>query len=364
MKVFFFTGALRVGGSETQLINLLLNLPPSVEPALVTLKRGRLDERIADRVVAHHVIGGNGSVPGLSPVTAYFRLKKLLEREKPDILQSHLPGTNIIAAFACRKTGVPHILMEEGLGVTRPLWERMLRKKAFSSPIGFVCNSEAIRDRMIAREKVDPERITLIRNAVVISACSSREDARRKLNISPDAFVVLTAASLKPVKGIDHLVRGFSEFSGKCTDPSNLLIAGDGAYGERYRSLAEAEGIRNIEFLGVRSDVPELMSASDVYVSPSLSEGLSNSIIEAMYSRLPVIATDVGGSSVLLRSSGTGKLISPGSSEEIAGALLDVWRDRPSAEELEKAKAYAEREFSTGRVVAQFTKLYRRIANE
>lgn len=319
--------------------------------------------KIASQQIKHYVIGGSGPFPGASLFRGYARLKAIIREEQPDIVQSHLPGTNIIACFACRDTGIPHILMEEGLGVTRPLWERILRKKAFRMPQRFVCNSEAIRERMITREKIDPSRITLIRNAVTISGTPSREESRIKLNIPEDCFVVFTAASLKPVKGIDHLIRGFLKFSRSCTAPSMLLIAGDGKHRSEYEHLAREAGEGRVRFLGIRNDISDLMAASDVYVSSSLSEGLSNSIIEAMHSRLPVIATEVGGSAVLFKDRKFGRLIAPGSSEEIFRAISEFSEQGPSLEELNEAKKYANEEFSTNRVVKQFTGLYRELLN-
>lgn len=362
IKVAFVIGAMRIGGSEAQLANLLCNLPEHIEPVLITMKKGFAWDNAVGSNVMHIVAGRSSRIPGMSLLLSFVSLVRVLRKIKPDLVQSHLAGTNIITSYACKYLRIPHLLMEEGMGVTRPRWERLLRRNAYRYPCCFVCNSQAIFKRMVSREKVNPSKITIVRNALTVSALVNREEARSILGITEDCFVVFTAASLKPVKGIDFLLKGFREFTENYSGSPLLLIAGDGPYREEYESLAEKLNVDGaVRFAGLRDDVPVFMAAADVYVSSSLSEGLSNSIIEAMYFLTPVIATDTGGTSVLLRGKDFGTLIRPADSGEIANSLAILAAKGPDTNTLQKAREFVSSEFSTERVVSQFLDLYERV---
>ncbi|MCK5116101.1 MAG: glycosyltransferase [Candidatus Aegiribacteria sp.] len=365
MKIAYVTGAIRVGGSEAQLLNLIQNLPEYIEPILITLKEGYPSLESAGLEIKHIVTGGYSRIHGASIYKQYLSLRRVLKELQPDIVQSHLPGTNILACFAGDSLDLPHILMEEGMGATRPLWEKILRKTAYRFPCRFVCNSESILSRMVHREKIDPQKITLIRNALTISEIMPVKKARAILGIEENCFVVFTAASLKPVKGIDILIRGFYEFSRKYSGNILLMIAGDGSSRSKYEFLADDLGMKDsIRFLGVRGDIQILLGAADAYVSSSLSEGLSNSIIEAMFSATPVIATDVGGTSVLMREEDLGSLIQPSSPKAISDALMTLVAQGSDKEILQRAREYVVKHFNTERVVKQFLGLYEDVLSD
>jgi glycosyltransferase involved in cell wall biosynthesis len=141
-----------------------------------------------------------------------------------------------------------------------------------------------------------------------------------------------------------------------------LVFVGDGALRSEARQLLEQAGIADrVWFAGERADVPEIMRGLDCFVLPSLAEGVSNTILEAMASGLPVVATRVGGNSELLESGMTGTLVPPANSEALAQAMLGYCNDRITARRHAKAalRVVLDR-YSLTRMVSDYVNVYER----
>jgi glycosyltransferase involved in cell wall biosynthesis len=141
-----------------------------------------------------------------------------------------------------------------------------------------------------------------------------------------------------------------------------LVMVGDGALRREVEALLARPEVRDKVWLaGERADVPEVMRGLDCFVLPSLAEGVSNTILEAMASRLAVVATRVGGNSELIESGMTGTLVPPANSEALAKAMLDYFNDQATARRHAKAaRRVAETRFSLSRMVADYASLYER----
>ena len=130
--------------------------------------------------------------------------------------------------------------------------------------------------------------------------------------------------------------------------------------GARWSTFSEQAGVADrVWFAGERADVPEIMRGLDCFVLPSLAEGVSNTILEAMATGLPVVATRVGGNSELIESGMTGTLVPPANSNALAQAMLDYFDDRTTARRHAKAaRRVAETRFSLDRMVADYANMY------
>ncbi len=197
-------------------------------------------------------------------------------------------------------------------------------------------NSELTRELLAVG--IESKRVRVIPNGVDSSwfappTPSERAAARDSLGLRPDGPIVAYVGRLAQEKGVDVLldawqtVEDTSESSG-----SILVLAGDGPNAGAYRARADAQ-LRNVRFLGKVPDVREVLHAADALVLPSLSEGLSNAVLEAMATGLPVVATRIGGLTDQVEDHVTGLLVEPADSRalgEAIGALLSnhQWRVR------------------------------------
>jgi len=193
---------------------------------------------------------------------------------------------------------------------------------------GMVAVSEEVKASILRTWKGIPgEKIVAIPNSVDVDRYAERggrEALRRALGIGEQHTVAAVVATLKEQKGhrclleaLPEVIDGFPEF--------HLLIIGDGEL--RATLEAQAQGLRlekSVHFLGQRSDIPALLAASDLFILPSLWEGLPMALIEAMASGLPVIASRVSGTEQVMRDGETGLLVPPGDVSELKRAILEM----------------------------------------
>lgn len=366
-RIAYVIGSLQVGGSEMQLVRLLQNTSQDVIQHLFCFEGGPLEEPLRKSNIAYTILDCKRypSVTGVNMMRRYRSLRKALTSYNPDIIQTHLSLTNILSSFIGKSIGIPVFLMEEGMGITRPTWEKFIRKYAYRKVTKFACNSENIKNRMIQREGVPKEKINLILNSVQVEICTDKEQMRKELSIPMGTYVVISVGSLKPVKGTDYLLKGFAlfaEYYSNCI----LLLAGSGLKRTQYENHAEELGIASkVRFLGNRPDVGNLLNASDVYISASLSEGTSGAILEAMSAKIPVIATAVGGTVSIVEHETTGILIEASNDKAIMETLKGLFDNANLVEKLVlNASEFVQAVFSVDKNQQQFLKVYSSILRE
>ena len=145
-----------------------------------------------------------------------------------------------------------------------------------------------------------------------------------------------------------------------------FLLAGDGPEEKRLKALAAEYGIEDkIIFLGFRDDIPLILSLLDIFVLPSLEEGLPRAVIEAMAAGVPVIATDIGGTRELVANEKTGYLVQPGDSHGLAAAIESVLGTKQEAGQIaEQARSLVRDRFTLENMVEQFEGLYDQLVKE
>lgn len=180
---------------------------------------------------------------------------------------------------------------------------------------------------------------------------------------APAHWLVGTVGRMAAVKNQALLAQAFvlarSRDAG-FADMARLVLVGDGPLRAAVQALLEGAGAADAAWVpGERSDVPDVMRGLDCFVLPSLAEGISNTILEAMASGLPVLATDVGGNAELVTDGETGRVVPSGDAQSMADALLALWRQRQAAAAMGRAgRADVERRFSMTAMVAAYQGLY------
>jgi glycosyltransferase involved in cell wall biosynthesis len=177
--------------------------------------------------------------------------------------------------------------------------------------------------------------------------------------ISPTAVVFTCVARFYPQKNVAGVVKAYARIA---REPflSTLLLAGDGPLrGEVVRLVSELGLTDQVRFLGIRRDIEDILSASDVFALASNWEGTPISIMEAMTAGLPVVATEVGGVPHCVRNGVTGLLVPPGNVEALAGALKDLARDGAKRAEMGRAGAkFASESFDAATMAKRYQDLY------
>jgi glycosyltransferase involved in cell wall biosynthesis/peptidoglycan/xylan/chitin deacetylase (PgdA/CDA1 family) len=226
-----------------------------------------------------------------------------------------------------------------------------LQRASYAAAHRIVANSRAAAERL-RHEGVGDEKIVVIPNGIDSTIFAARQ-------YSPRPRQIAMVACLREEKRIDVLIGAAPQILARFPD-ARFVIAGDGTCRESLVALAGQLGVADrISFLGHRDDVPAILAQADMFVLPSRSEALPNSVIEAMVSGLPVVASDVGGIPELVDDGKTGYLVPPGDPQALAAALGRLLEDPQRAAELGRAgRIKIEQNFSFDRMVDQIETLY------
>jgi glycosyltransferase involved in cell wall biosynthesis len=301
-----------------------------------------------------------------------WRLAREARARKIDVFHAHQYTPFFYAAVArVLSFGGPRlILTEHGRhypDLVRPLRRAINRlvldhlADAVNACCGFSAEGLAIVDGFAGR------RIEVIENGIDLERYSrptDRSALRKELGLDPSRRYVVTIARFHPVKDHAMLLRAFARVAATRPD-TDLLLAGDGPLrGELERQAADAGIAGRVRFLGIRSDVPALLQASDIFALTSVSEAASLTLLEAMASGLAVVVTNVGGNPEIVRDGVEGLLVPRGDSEAAATALLRLLNDPVRADAMGTAgRARVESRYQLQRTIDSYLALYRRVTS-
>ena len=321
-------------------------------------------EKYPFEIICLDAWGSGGGLPGrvLRLVGRWLWLVRWLRRERFDAILTFTHDSNLLGLAAAWLAGVPRRFgSHHGRFVSLSHLKRRLHALLINSRLasGLVAVSEETR-RQAMEEGVRPEHVTVIINGVSPSLVSQSAAlaARAKLLPAPDGFIIFNAARLVPEKGHRVLLRAAALVLAEFTD-AVFVIAGDGPLRADLAELAAELGISDhVKLLGSRADVPELLSASDIFVLSSLTEGLPMALLEAMAAGKAVVSTDVGGIRAALDDGSCGLLVPPDNASALADALLRLLRDeRLRAKLAQKARARVRDVYSLERMGADYLRL-------
>jgi glycosyltransferase involved in cell wall biosynthesis len=241
---------------------------------------------------------------------------------------------------------------------------RLLNPMFGRVPARIFAVSVDLKRHMVA-EGFSHERVQVIHNGIELGippSLADRERARYLLGLSAHEFVCGTVGRLDPVKHLSMLVESHAAVQAVCPQ-MRLVIVGSGPERDGLEQLARRCGAADsIRFLGIRSDVRELLPAFDVYVNCSLHEGISLTIMEAMAAALPVIATRVGGNPEVVVDGETGLLVPSRSTGSLVSALSALMRDPERRRQMGEAGRWrVAHDFDIRRMVAQYHCEYERV---
>ena len=358
VRVMHLVYSLRPGGMEFGVVKLVNGLDRRrVQSSICSTKPAAiLKDLVARDVKQFEFDRRDGNDPKL-----VWQLYQLFKRERPHVVHTHAWGTLLEGLLAARLAGVPVVVHGEHGTLQLKGYQRWVQKAAWSATDRVLSVSSRLAERMAAETSFAAERITTIRNGVDLSRFQSvdRAAARQSIGVGATTLVVGTVGRLVPVKDQSTLLEAVSLLRNSGIDVT-LVIAGDGPLRGALSQRASALGIANaVSFLGHRGDVEAVLAALDVFVLSSVSEGLSNTILEAMAAGTPVVATQVGGADELVDDGVTGILVPAASPRAMADALARLLTDHGQRRTMGAAgRARVEASFNLDTMIRNYETLY------
>jgi glycosyltransferase involved in cell wall biosynthesis len=316
IKILYMLTCFRVGGVQTGLIRLATHLDSErFELKIVALRPG--DDFIEDKIESLGFEPANVKASKFFPVAGIWRLNKMVRDYRPDVIICSLFHASILGRVLGRMNSVPRIVSfehNEHFGNKfRVATDRFLTR--WSDLV--LVDSEQVKNKSVDVLKIPESRIrTILLNGVDIEEYQTLDEARNN-----DSVVINSVGALEEKKGYDYLIDSASLLKQR-GHRFTLQIIGDGYLRDELRSKVQRLGLEStVRFLGLRSDVPALHAAADIYVQPSLWEGACIAIVEAMASSLPVVGSAVGGIQSSVTEGESGFLVQPKDSHALADRL-------------------------------------------
>lgn len=374
IKIVYFIGSLRLGGTEGQVAELATRLDKTlfdVEICCIA-QGGSLVEFVASRGIKTQIFNFYLVRGKYSPYSyihlpcEFWRIYRYLKQIRPDIVHSFLYTAYIVGVICGRLAGVPITIasrrslgyFKEGSILKQPL-ENFVNK--FTDYV--LVNSEAVRRDVLRREKIDPKKIHLIYNGVDLAKFQKQVDVpkiRQQLNIPDGSLVIGVVANLIHYKGHKELIESARLIKPKFPRAKFVFVGRDGGIKQALERMIKDYVLEDmIIFTGDRNDVPELIQAFDILALASYEEGFSNVILEAMASSKPVVATDVGGNPEAVVNGETGIIIPPRSSKLLADAIIQLLADPQLRQSMGiKGRQRVQQLFSIDRFINEMQKFY------
>ncbi|MFL5767582.1 MAG: glycosyltransferase [Actinomycetota bacterium] len=369
-RVLYVVDSLGLGGAERGLVLTLRHLDRSrVRPEVAMLwDPDTLAPEISTLGIPVHRLRARRGPAALLRV---FRLARLLRRGRFDAVHTQVLWASVSGRIAGRLAGVKvisHVLnVDPGrrrLGEIGSLLALKVRLVgALDGLTGrflvdrFVAISEAVRQHPIRGRSWPRDRISVVDRGQDLEALTAAAAREPSPPIEPPRGpLLLSVGRLAPQKGHRYLLRAMGDVVHEFPD-ARLLLAGEGHLHEELRAVADPLG-EHVRFLGLRSDVPALLRRSDVFVFPSLWEGVGTALREAMLLGRPVVASDIPAHREFVSNGVDGLLVPPADAEALAVAILRLLRDPGEAAAIGRRAAESAARFDIRRTTEELEAIY------
>ena len=356
----------RIGGTERQVANLV----PRIDPDRFELHLACLSKagELLNEIMALEIPKPEFNISRLYGPNTFLqtvRFANYLRTHRIQIVHSYGFYSNVFAVPAARLAGTKVIASIRDTGEILTPWQRRVQKMVCRLADFILVNAEAVR-RALIDQGYHARKIGVIPNGVVESGFEKRQDGaalRQALGIPEHARLVLVSSRLNRMKGLPYLLDAAAVVAEKHADV-HFVLAGDGADRKDLEQQAHQLGLGSrATFAGFRTDMPRILSETSLSVLPSLSEGLSNSLLESMAAGVPTVAARVGGNPEIVLDGVTGLLVPPRDSTALATAMLRLLENRDMADRFAAAgKARVKQLFSIDRAVRRTEQLYQWLA--
>lgn len=324
LRIIQYITPSQIGGAEVHVTALADKLQRRGHQVTVVCPHGR---PLVPELLARGLQVRSPRTMGKCDPFMLARLVRWLRADRAEVLHTHLSTASLLGSLASRLAGVPAIATVHGLNT----------RTCFNWAHGIIAVSNAVKQHLVD-QRMPAERITVVHNGVDLQSLSRPHEGtavRGRWQIPEGVPVLATVGRLTPEKGHQDLLEALSRLA---TDRRwkevRLLIVGKGPLLARLQEAARRLGLADrVVFTGFQRDVLAFLQAADIFVLPSIQEGLSLSALEAMAVGKPVVACRVGGTPEVVVDGETGLLVAPGQPAELAAALewLLVHREEAQA---------------------------------
>ena len=370
LRILHLITRLPVGGAERLLVDVVRGLDRSRFESIVCCiqDRGELAAELEASGIAVHCLERMRSKR--FDWRAVGDLARLMREQRIDVVHSHLYHANLYGRLAAWRAGIPSVASVHNTYTRRKFHREFLNRLLSRGSARVVAVSEDVRRDLIRYDGIAEEKITVIHNGIDVGRVQTavtRQEARARLGIDGDPIVLGCVARLEEQKGHRFLLEALALLNAPPGGAPRFraVLAGDGRLRADLENRAAALGVAPCTmFLGTRHDIPEILKALDICVMPSLWEGLSVAMLEAMAAGLPLVISDVSGVSQVVGNNEYGLKVPVGDVNELARTLLalaDAPEQRAALGAAARQRVLAK--FSAQAMLAELSRLYEEVSS-
>ncbi|MDD5071742.1 MAG: glycosyltransferase family 4 protein [Patescibacteria group bacterium] len=313
----------------------------------------------------------------ISPINdwlALIQIVKLIKKVKPDIIHLNSSKISILGSMAtlCVARYALRVYTAHGWVFNEPLpfWLKLFYKYAEKFTARFkdkiICVSEFDYKTALEEKICSKQKLITVHNGIAPIDFLPRQEAREKLNLPENQFIIGSIGNLYKTKGFQYLINAVNILIANYQLPITLVIIGEGGERKRLTELIKKYKLEdNVILAGRIPEAARLLSAFDIYVCSSVKEGLSYTIIETMLNGLPIIATRVGGNPELVENGQTGLLINSQDASDLADKIKELKNNPELQQEIStKARIKAQEEFNLEKMIRETKEIYYKKINK
>lgn len=316
-----------------------------------------------------------GLYRALAFINGLWNLYKFLKQNKIEIVQSYSHTANIILPIVSFFAGIKIRVTSQRMSLDRlpkkiQIADKLIQNSFFVKKI--VSVSEGTRVSCIKFQKINPGKIVTIPNGIDIDELKNKVDHKKsnlllkEFNIKNDNTIkIVVVARLYPQKGHKYLFEILPKIISHNKEVKFFLV-GDGELRVEFEKYIRQSNLQDLVLLlGARNDVANILSISDIFILPSLWEGMPNSVMEAMALGVPVIATNVDGTPELINSNEVGRLVPAANSQALLKSLVELIDDEQLRKRISsEAMKHLNKHFSLNQTIKLYTQLYLELYNQ
>lgn len=361
-----------MGGAERLTVPFIQNLAKEGFQLRVCVLQERHGNHFARVLAQMGIPVDRVPVKNLRDLTAIPRLVRYLRSHEANLVHTQLEFSNTLGNIAAKLLRLPSLCTLHTIDNFARRSKSRLRQSVMLWSLRNFCDkvitvSEELRKHHLAYGKTAPASVITLYNGIdqshpVTGTQEKLGKLRAEFGIPQDAPLLLTVAVLREPKGIQYMLEALPQILDAVPE-TRYLIAGDGSHRNALENISEQLQISNrVIFAGYREDVQDLLSISDVFVLPTLTEALPTVLAEAMSARLPIIASAVGGVPEMVTDQLNGILVPPSDVEKLASACIRLLTNKPEAQQMgEQGLIIAATKFDIQKQAHQLGMVYREL---
>lgn len=361
MNVLQLIFSIEKGGAETYLYNLIDDLKYDVSYFVVCNHKGSNYEKMASKTKNFKIIKLNH----VFDIRASIQIAKYCKINDIDIIQTHFLRENYIAVLSKLFNPKVKIVWTGHLIANNKKTIKFINKIFSKFVDKIITVSKAVKDSFID-EKISFEKIKVIYNGIDTDYFRPKKsnNIREELIIDKDTLLLTTVSRFHKDKGHEFLVQVLKELKNR-EIKFKMLLVGDGEEKQGIQSeIIKFNLTEEVIFLGYREDIPEILSATDIYISPSKSEAISFSILEALSCGNLVVATDVGGVPEIFSKGYCGKLLPYGDFKRFAEEIINLYNSKEYNTKNQDCRDIVKDYFSKDLMLKETYSLYKELINK